>query len=241
MGDAASLHCPNCGAAVEPEAARCRYCKARLAKVSCANCFALMFDSSAFCPKCGSPRARAAGDGTSARCPACKNELQHVSLGATAVLECAVCDGVWVDADVFEKLCADREAQAAVLHRFPTSPPQASERIRYRPCVRCGKMMNRINFGRVSGTVVDVCRGHGTYLDTGELHQIVSFIHAGGLERARALQMEDMREQERRLRVLEDRASKDRGRSAPHASLYGAEWSGGALMELIQLITDKSG
>ena len=102
-------------------------------------------------------------------------------------------------------------------------------------------MMNRINFGRVSGTVVDVCRGHGTYLDTGELHQIVSFIHAGGLERARALQMEDLREQERRLRVLEDRASKDWGRSAPHASLYGAEWSGGALMELIQLITDKSG
>jgi hypothetical protein len=28
-------------------------------------------------------------------------------------------------------------------------------------------MMNRVNFGRLSGTVVDVCRGHGTYLDAG--------------------------------------------------------------------------
>ena len=32
-------------------------------------------------------------------------------------------------------------------------------------------MMNRMNFGRLSGTVVDVCSGHGTFLDAGELHR----------------------------------------------------------------------
>jgi Zn-finger nucleic acid-binding protein len=158
-------------------------------------------------------------------------------------MECAACDGVWVDADVFEKLCADRKAQAAVLHRFSPSRPRVDERIRYRPCVRCGKMMNRVNFGRLSGTVVDVCRGHGTYLDAGELHQIVSFIHAGGLERARAQQMEEMREQERRLRALEDRASKDRGINDPHAALglHAGSWSAGSLIELINLLGDRSG
>ncbi len=166
MTDAASLHCPNCGAAVGSDAPRCPYCQARLAKISCGNCFALMLDSSDFCPKCGSPRARAAGQGTSARCPACKKELQQVTVGATAVMECAACDGVWVDGDVFERLVADREAQAAVLHRFSPNRQPVNARIRYRPCVRCGKMMNRVNFGRVSGTVVDVCRGHGTYLDS---------------------------------------------------------------------------
>jgi len=241
MTDAASLHCPNCGAAVGSDAPRCPYCQARLAKISCGNCFALMLDSSDFCPKCGSPRARAAGQGTSARCPACKKELQQVTVGATAVMECAACDGVWVDGDVFERIVADREAQAAVLHRFSPNRQPLSPRIRYRPCVRCGKMMNRVNFGRVSGTVVDVCRGHGTYLDAGELHQIVAFIHAGGLEKTRALQVEEMREQERRLRALEERAARDRGINSPHASLSGGEWAGGAVIELISLITGRSG
>jgi Zn-finger nucleic acid-binding protein len=240
MGDAASLHCPNCGAAVDPDAPRCPYCQARLAKVSCAKCFALMFDASAYCPQCGSARARTTGDRTPARCPGCRNELQQVSLGATAVMECAKCDGVWVDADVFEKLCADREAQAAVLHRFPTTRPTTTERIRYRPCVRCGKMMNRVNFGRVSGTVLDVCRGHGTYLDTGELHQIAAFIHAGGLERARALQMEDLREQERRLRALEERANLEWRRRRQDIAPGASDVAADALIELICLITDQS-
>lgn len=45
--------------------------------------------------------------------------------------------------------------------------------------------MNRVNFARVSGAVVDVCKGHGTFLDRGELHQIVRFIQQGGMDRAR--------------------------------------------------------
>ena len=36
--------------------------------------------------------------------------------------------------------------------------------------------MNRLNFGRLSGTIVDMCNGHGTFLDRGELHQVVKFI-----------------------------------------------------------------
>ena len=47
-------------------------------------------------------------------------------------------------------------------------------------------MMNRMNFGTLSGAIIDVCRGHGTFLDAGELHQIVTFIQQGGLDRARA-------------------------------------------------------
>ena len=135
--------------------------------------------------------------------------------------------------------CADREAQAAVLHRFPTSRPPTAERVRYRRCVRCGKMMNRVNFGRVSGTVLDVCRGHGTYLDTGELHQIVSFIHAGGLERARALQMEDLREREQRLRALEERADQWWRTRQSGARLDTGDLAAGALLDLIMAITDQ--
>ena len=73
--------------------------------------------------------------------------------------------------------------------------------------------MNRVNFARISGVVVDVCKGHGTFLDPGELHAIVSFIHGGGLERARSRQLEDLREQEKRALEAERRLARDRGRS----------------------------
>ena len=147
--------------------------------------------------------------------------MRRVEVGSTAMLECDACDGVWVDADVFEALCADKEAQAAIIHRFDRSGAAAAERVRYRPCPRCAKMMNRVNFGRLSGTIVDVCKGHGTYLDAGELHRIVQFIQSGGLERARARQLEELKEQERKLRDAEARAARDRGKSDPHRSAAG--------------------
>ncbi len=106
--DASSLHCPNCGAPAEPDARRCRYCEARLATVSCPSCFALIFDGAAFCPRCGARRARAERDGEAARCPGCRKPMQPLQVGSTAMLECDGCDGIWVDADVFESLCADQ-------------------------------------------------------------------------------------------------------------------------------------
>jgi Zn-finger nucleic acid-binding protein len=204
MSDAHSLHCPNCGAAADPQAARCPYCRARLATVSCPGCFALMFDGSAFCPHCGARSARADAQLSSTDCPACRAAMVRVRLGGLALLECTSCDGVWVDAAEFERICADQAAQAAVLHRWGThTPGNAAARIRYRPCPGCGKLMNRINFGRFSGTVIDVCRGHGTFLDAGELHDIVTFIRDGGLDRAREREKRELEEERRRLTTLQ--------------------------------------
>lgn len=220
MADAASLHCPNCGAPAEPKAGRCPYCEARLATVSCPSCFSLMFDGTAFCPNCGTRRARSEPERSPANCPGCRTPMQQLEVGPTALLECGRCDGLWLDADVFEALCADAEAQAAVLHRFDRAATTAG-RVRYRPCARCGRMMNRVNFGRLSGTVVDVCRGHGTFLDAGELHQIVEFIRSGGLERARARQLEELKDKERELRDREYRLARERGRMDPHRGVAG--------------------
>ena len=63
-------------------------------------------------------------------------------------------------------------------------------------------MMNRLNFSRLSGTVVDVCRGHGTFLDRGELHQVVAFILEGGLSRTRQAELAQLKEEESRVREL---------------------------------------
>src|SRR5512132_210285 len=139
MTDARSLHCPNCGAAAEPQAVRCPYCKARLATISCPKCFALMFEGTAFCPACGTAAARLQKDAVDARCPGCRNAMHQVSIGPASLLECDACDGVWIDAADFERICADRESRAAVLHRWTTAPAAvAGQKIRYRPCVRCG-------------------------------------------------------------------------------------------------------
>jgi Zn-finger nucleic acid-binding protein len=130
--------------------------------------------------------------------------MRQVDLGDTELMECDRCGGMWVDAETFERICGSREVRASVLHHgSPSEQSAQTTEIRYRPCVRCGTMMNRLNFGRLSGTVVDVCKGHGTFLDRGELHRIVRFIEDGGLERARQRQLDDIKEEEKRLRSLQ--------------------------------------
>jgi Zn-finger nucleic acid-binding protein len=200
---AGSLHCPNCGGPAAPGDAACKYCHAPLATVSCPTCFALMFEGAIYCQSCGARRARTSGGTRTAPCPACKGTMREIEIGTTAVLECDGCQGTWIDARTFEELCADREAQAAVLHQLTPRERRAAETtVRYRKCVTCGTMMNRLNFSKTSGTVVDVCKGHGTFLDAGELHQIVTFIRGGGLERARQRQIDDLHEEERALRAM---------------------------------------
>jgi Zn-finger nucleic acid-binding protein len=232
--EAGSLHCPNCGAAVDPGARRCPYCQARLATVSCPSCFALMFEGAAYCTACGTKRSRIESEDTAARCPACRQVMSAATVGGTSLLECGRCDGVWVAADDFERLCAERDAQAAVLHHFAEHKPvSAGAAVRYRPCVRCGKMMNRVNFSRTSGTIVDVCRGHGTYLDAGELHAILTFVRGGGLERARKRQLDDIKEEQRRLRERQARAAEASGRGW---TVDVGSWSGGGIIDLLSMI-----
>jgi Zn-finger nucleic acid-binding protein len=54
--------------------------------------------------------------------------------------------------------------------------------------------MNRVNFGKVSGVIVDVCRAHGTWFDGGELTRVVSFAAFGGLTKARRREEEEKKE-----------------------------------------------
>jgi Zn-finger nucleic acid-binding protein len=191
-----------------------------------------MFEEATFCERCGTERSRNETP-ADARCPACRGAMQSVRLGEVTLLECVSCDGLWVEAQAFEQICADRETQAAVLHKGIPRAPAIEKRVSYRPCVRCGTMMNRVNFARLSGTIVDVCRGHGTFLDEGELQAIVGFIRDGGLERARQRQMEDLRDQEQRLKDQESRLAATRyGSTSPYPAYFGADLSFDGLISL---------
>jgi Zn-finger nucleic acid-binding protein len=108
-----------------------------------------------------------------------------------------------VDVPSFEKICADREQQAAVLGAaspVPRGEVSESGKVRYAPCPQCAQLMNRINFARCSGVIVDICKGHGSWFDRDELTRIVEFIRAGGLDAARAREKAAIQEERRQLR-----------------------------------------
>lgn len=214
--NAETLNCPMCGAATSTDEPLCKYCGARLATIACASCFGMMFLGSRHCPRCGAAAAaRESGSLPALSCPRCRSEMQAVAIGSTTVRECERCLGLWVDVPSFEKICADREQQGAVLGAASPAPRgevNESGKVRYAPCPECTQLMNRINFARCSGVIVDICKGHGSWFDRDELTRIVEFIRAGGLDAARAKEKATIEEERRQLR--QEQLSADRSRSS---------------------------
>lgn len=199
--EARVLRCSGCGASVPPDASQCPYCQAQLATVACPACFALVPLSASHCPGCGAamaPRQAATPDG--APCPACAKPLASTRVGELEVRECRACGGIWLDRAVFEELGTSRERQGAVLGALPSpSAPSGArlEPVQYRPCPACAQRMNRVNYARRSGVVLDVCKAHGIWFDQDELRRVLAFIAGGGLDRARVLELEELKEAKR--------------------------------------------
>jgi Zn-finger nucleic acid-binding protein len=168
----------------------------------------MIFKGSRHCPRCGASVSGAKVDEkeeVARNCPRCRIQMEKIILGTTILRECKACDGLWVDVVSFEQICAGREQQSAVLgsaHFAPgRNPVSTKDKVRYVPCPECGQLMNRVNFARCSGVVVDVCKGHGTWFDRDELALIVEFIRAGGLDQARAREKAQLEEARRRLQT----------------------------------------
>ncbi|HLE63723.1 MAG TPA: zf-TFIIB domain-containing protein [Pyrinomonadaceae bacterium] len=167
--------------------------------------------------------------------------MQSVTIGSTTVRECVECLGIWLDVPSFEKICADREEQGAVLGTASPAPQRpvamTSARISYAPCPECSQLMNRINFARCSGVIVDICKGHGTWFDRDELSRIVQFIRAGGLEASRAKEKTELEEERRRLRQEQIKVDLSRssslGANPSEDSLLGIASARGLLKLLI--------
>jgi Zn-finger nucleic acid-binding protein len=131
--------------------------------------------------------------------------MTSITLGTMAMRECEQCLGLWVEVAAFEKICADREEQSAVLGAASPAPTHQAPSvdvtsIRYAPCPQCAQLMNRINFARCSGVIVDICKGHGTWFDLDELSGIVQFIRRGGLEASRQKEKREIEFQREQLR-----------------------------------------
>jgi Zn-finger nucleic acid-binding protein len=186
----------------------------------------MIFAGSKFCPHCGAKTENPEPVNESAikSCPRCKVPLNPVVLGATRLEECGKCNGMWVNVETLETICTNSEKLAAVdtavaAEVRPAQFEPEIDNIRYVPCPVCTKLMNRLNFGGISGVVVDVCRGHGTWFDPGELQHVVEFIRSGGMDAARR------REQEKEAELARIR------KAVPPVPVdipaYGRSWSPG--------------
>jgi len=168
----------------------------------------MTFVGSRFCSHCGAKLERREVDNNKQLpCPRCRTEMKAVILGMSHLRECPRCEGLWADTVSLERICADREKQAAILGIPSSIEPAAfgatEEKVRYLSCPECHKLMNRINFAHVSNVVVDVCKGHGTWFDRDELKRIVEFIRAGGLDAARAREIDELEQRRRQLKAAE--------------------------------------
>jgi len=214
--DAGSLACPSCGAPSPPSAKQCTYCGTGLATARCARCFALLFRGVKHCGQCGArtevPARAVHEQGQSERaCPRCSERaprpmVAHIVAG-TLLDQCDACGGIWLDQTAFERLTEEGGKQGDALRavgglprpRSPLGP--ASRQVVYLKCPDCEQRMARRNFARRSGVIIDVCNAHGIWFDDEELTRILEFVRAGGLQDARRRDLEELEEEERRVRA----------------------------------------
>lgn len=121
-------------------------------------------------------------------CPNCDIALQTIRLNLEEpffIERCDVCFGLFFDRGEIEVIL-----HSSVSHVFDINMQhidninkdryRSNQKVRYVKCPECRVLMNRVNFGQRSGVVVDQCKIHGIWLDSGELTHLLEWKKAGG-------------------------------------------------------------
>jgi Zn-finger nucleic acid-binding protein len=215
--------CPYCSNECPPLVRICPHCDVRLDNVRCARCFTLQPPGTFTCGRCGQAlELEPLLDATDAPCPRCSKPLETVGADDVPMHECPRCGGMFVKRDALADILARAEVAGPMSEEPPPVRNRALEEVRYLPCPLCHGSMNRVNFGRLSGVIVDVCKTHGTWFDAGELTRVVAFAAAGGLERTRERERDEHHVEHARSREVSLELAKLEGQETGNRA---AMWS----------------
>jgi Zn-finger nucleic acid-binding protein len=149
-------------------------------------------------------------------CPNCDKALQTIRLKFAEPLfieRCHNCFGLFFDKGELETVLQHSVSNVyGINHQHIDNINKdryhKPQKIRYLKCPECRRHMNRVNFGKRSGVVVDHCIVHGVWLDSGELTHLLEWKKAGGqlLQQEHAAELE--KQKQRQKNVLPS-ASKD--------------------------------
>jgi Zn-finger nucleic acid-binding protein len=154
---------------------------------------------------------------SSRMCPDCDLPLQTLDLqvdGKFYIERCEACLGLFFDPGELEALMDTSVSNvfsinAKRIDALLSKRSGRTDRIVYRKCPVCRQLMNRTNFGHRSGVIVDQCKNHGVWLDSGELKRLLDWKKAGGQllhESVRQRREAEKAKQERMRAYLETRS-----------------------------------
>jgi Zn-finger nucleic acid-binding protein len=130
-------------------------------------------------------------------CPHCEKPLQTININGTVLIErCEYCFGLFFDPGEIDILLESTipnvsDANRQYLDNINKDRHQANKKVKYIKCPVCRTFMNRRVFGHRSGVVVDRCKNHGIWLDSGEITHLMEWKKAGGqLLHERTIQVE---------------------------------------------------
>jgi Zn-finger nucleic acid-binding protein len=123
----------------------------------------------------------------SRHCPVCDKGLFTVDVGLKIPLfieHCESCYGLFFDLLELEELVASKVKPSSNVDfkkiQQLNNNPRYIDVITYRRCPVCKNLMNRQNYAKRSGVIMDVCAEHGIWLDPGELTHILEWSHTAG-------------------------------------------------------------
>jgi Zn-finger nucleic acid-binding protein len=82
-------------------------------------------------------------------------------------------------------------------------------------------VMNRKLFAAGSGVVIDVCKDHGVFFDTGEMPRIIEYVMEGGLEKSARKEIDQEKAQVARERYAARAAASENSRAYAHSQTRG--------------------
>lgn len=121
-------------------------------------------------------------------CPHCEKSLQtiEIQLDKPVYIErCADCFGLFFDLGELEALLNHSVSHVAEINlthieNINTDRYHSNQVVKYIKCPVCQAFMRRTNFAKKSGVIVDSCRQHGFWLDSGEVTHLMEWKKAGG-------------------------------------------------------------